>query len=144
MKAHVQQDSLACVVVGAFLFVFAMPIPSRGQDIANHQKALAEITATADKICQSAPLEQTSEGLSLSGDAQAKLGGVVGKIADLGIAGAVKYDNSRTYGVLQKDLVQAIQIGTNCKLEVFRVLEKDLIGASQRPPAPNLSNVRIP
>jgi hypothetical protein len=103
-----------------------LPFSSYAQET-NYEKALAEITKTAERICQSAPLEQTSEGLSLTGDAQAKLGGVVGKIADLGVSGGAKYETGKSLGVLQKDLIQALQIGNNCKLEVFRVLERDLI-----------------
>jgi hypothetical protein len=74
-------------------------------------------------------------GSSSTGDAQAKLGGVVGKVADLGVSGAAKYENAKSLGVLQKDLVQAIQNGNNCKLEVFKVLERDLI--QNRQPSSN-------
>jgi hypothetical protein len=114
--------ALAATISGAFL---SSELPA--QETSNYEKALAEITRTADRICQSPPLEQTSEGLRLSGDAQAKLGGVIGKVVDLGVSGTGNYDTSKTFGVLQKDLIQAIQIGTNCKLEVFRVLSKELL-----------------
>jgi hypothetical protein len=98
--------------VSAFLFVVSQAnlfsFSSAAQEPTNYDRALAEIIKTAEKICQSAPLEQTSEGLSLSGDAKAKLGGVVGKIADLGVSGTGKYESGKSLGVLQKDLIQAI------------------------------------
>jgi uncharacterized protein YecT (DUF1311 family) len=119
----------AAIVMGSGLAVAAIgsvPCSTYGQDTATGQ-ALAEIIETANQICQAAPLEQTNQGVSLSGDANAKVGGLVGKIADLGISGAAQYQTGHSLGVLQKDLIVAIQSGNNCKLEVFRTLEKDLI-----------------
>lgn len=122
---------ISAVISAAMITALVSPV--RAQDSANYQKALAEIINTAEKICQSAPLEQTSEGVSLTGDAKAKLGGVVGKVVDLGVSGAGKYESGKSLGVLQKDLIQALQIGNNCKLEVFKVLERDLIQHRQTP-----------
>jgi hypothetical protein len=50
-------------------------------------EALKMITDTAAEICESVPLEQTSSGNTLSADAQAKLGGLVGRIVNLGLSG---------------------------------------------------------
>jgi hypothetical protein len=108
------------------------------------ERALKMITDTANQICQSVPLEQTSSGLDLSGDAKAKLGGIAAKIADLGISGTVKYQSELSVGVLQKDLITAIQTSTNCKLEVFRTLERDLLGrhdSDSNPPPPSQGTV---
>jgi hypothetical protein len=91
------------------------------------REALRMITETANQICQSAPLEQTNEGLALSGDAQAKVGGIVGRIANLGITGAGRYQSGHSMGVLQQDLTSAIRDGNNCKLDVFHTLERDLL-----------------
>ena len=101
--------------------------PALGQDAAT-QQALKTIIDTAGQICQSTPLEQTSEGVNLSSDARAKVGGIVGRLADLGVSGNGQYQSGKSMGVLQKDLVTAIQSGNNCKLEVFRTLERDLLG----------------
>lgn len=122
---------LAATILGCSGLVVAAAVGSAprtayGQATATSQ-ALTEIIATANQICQAAPLEQTNQGLSLTGDANAKVGGLIGKIADLGISGAAQYQNGHSLGVLQKDLIVAIQSGNSCKLEVFRTLEKDLI-----------------
>jgi len=101
--------------------------PAQSQDWQAQQQALAQIIKTANEICQSAPLEETSQGINLKGDANAKLGGLVGKLADLGIAGAGEYQTNRSMGVLQKDLIIAIQSANGCKLEVFKALEVDLL-----------------
>jgi hypothetical protein len=116
------------------------------QEAQKAQKAaLSMIVETANEICQSAPLEATSQGMNLSGNATAKLGGLIGKVADLGVTGAGEYQTSHSMGVLQKDLITAIQSGNNCKLEVFRALRKELLSgviapqgnsSTTSPPAP--------
>lgn len=90
-------------------------------------EALKMITDTAAEICKSVPLEQTASGTTLSADAQAKLGGLVGRIANLGLSGNAQYHSERSTGVLQKDLAAALQNTNNCKLTVFQTLERDLI-----------------
>jgi uncharacterized protein YecT (DUF1311 family) len=110
-----------------WLAVLVELTPAAGHADGATDEALKQIIETANQICQSAPLEQTSQGVALSGDAQAKVGGLVGRIADLGISGAAKYQTGHSMGVLQQDLKDAIQIGDSCKLEVFKTLEKDLI-----------------
>lgn len=96
------------------------------------QQALRLISNTANEICQSAPLEQTNQGVDLSGEASAKIGGLVGKLADLGVSGAAKYQSGASKGVLQKDLIAAIQSANDCKLQVFTTLEAKLLAS---PPA---------
>ena len=86
------------------------------------------ITDTANKICQTPPLEMSNQGVTLSGDAKVKVGGVIGKIADLGISGAAEYQTEHSSGLLQKDLAAAIQNGDSCRLEVLKTLSRDLIG----------------
>ncbi len=118
-----RQGIASVIISAAGLFI----APAQSQDWQAQQQALAQIIKTANEICQSAPLEETSRGIDLKGDANAKLGGLVGKLADLGIAGAGEYQTNRSLGVLQKDLIIAIQSANGCKLEVFRTLEKDLL-----------------
>jgi uncharacterized protein YecT (DUF1311 family) len=113
----------AALCLGALLQV--SPFPARADGAT--QDALKQIIETANQICQSAPLEQTSQGVTLSGDAKAKVGGLIGKIADLGIDGAAQYQTAKSIGVLQTQLKDVIQNSNNCKLEVFNALEKDLI-----------------
>ena len=101
----------------------------RGQQL-TIQQALQEIRNTAAEICQSAPLEQTNQGVSLSGEASAKIGGLLGKLADLGVTGAGQYQTGSSKGVLQKDLVTAIQSANDCKLQVFMALQAKLLAGA--------------
>ena len=103
------------------------PKPAKALDLQGAQQALALISKTAGEICQSPPLEQTSQGVDLSADATAKVGGLVGKLADLGLSGAAQYQTSSSRGVLQKDLIVGISGGNNCRLEVFQTLQVKLV-----------------
>ena len=94
------------------------------------QKILNMIMNTADHICEKPPLRQTSSGVTLSGDAKAKVGGLVGKIANLGINGKATIHHTSSSGVLEKDLAQAISISNNCSLAVFKTLSAELLPKS--------------
>ena len=54
---------------------------------------------------------------------------MVGKIANLGVQGAAKYQTSKYEGVLQKDLGKILANRVNCKVEVFNSLKDKLIPA---------------
>ena len=82
---------------------------------------------TANQICQAPPLEQHSNGLDLSGDAKAKVGGLAGKLADLGIEGAAKYQSGHS---VQKDLITAILSGNDCRQHVFDTLVGILLNST--------------
>lgn len=98
------------------------------------------MTDTAAKICQAVPLEQANSGIELNGDAKAKLDGLLSKLVELGLTGAAKYNNSSSKGVLQKDLATAVSDGNKCRLDVFKTLQKALLGKTQLPS--NLETVR--
>ena len=121
---------IASMLIATVEFSFSI---AYAQDLQTQRAALLMITKTANEICQSAPLEAASQGVNLSGNATAKLGGLIGKVADLGITGAGEYQTNRSMGVLQKDLITAIQSGNDCKLEVFRTLEKKLLSGASAP-----------
>jgi hypothetical protein len=122
-----------------------IPTSAQAQTLETAQQALQLISNTANDICQSAPLEQTNRGVDLSGEASAKVGGLVGRLADLGVTGAAQYRSGASKGVLQKDLIAAIQSANDCKLQVFKMLEAKLLAAAApaaRPPAPRPSAPR--
>jgi hypothetical protein len=123
--------------------ITAISSVGHGQDLQRQEAALAMISKTANDICQSAPLEATNQGVNLSGEASAKLGGLVGKVADLGISGAGQYQTARSFGVLQKDLISALQSGNDCKLEVFRKLVK-VFFVPETGPAPPVRTTPAP
>ncbi len=126
--------SFLAVCILAFTYSAAF-----GQD-AETKEALRLITETAGQICQTSPLEQHNTGTELSGEAKAKVGGIVGKLADLGISGAAEYQSGHSAGVLQKDLITAIQIGNNCKQHVFDTLVGILLKEHSNNATPSVSD----
>jgi len=97
------------------------------EGLAAKEEALRLISDVADRICKDIPLEGKKENLELSGSAKAEINGLIKKLVDLGIEGAAKYEKSDYEGVLQEDLVKALETSTNCRLEVFRELKDDLL-----------------
>ncbi len=94
----------------------------------SYGEALKEIRETAAAICEKTPLEHTDQGIELSGDAKAKVNGLIGKVADIGIEGTGKYTSgTEKRALLEKDVATAIQTGDDCRLLVFKILERDLI-----------------
>jgi len=90
-----------------------------------NEKALNTIASFSDRLCKDIPLEGSGDNLGLSGSAKAELKGIVKKLIDLGVEGAIKYQTTEYEGLLQKDLVNAIQAETNCRLQIWRDLKDD-------------------
>ncbi len=138
--------SLAVLIAAALVSIDGpISASAQAQALEPAQQALQLILNTANEICQSAPLEQTNRGVDLSGEASAKVGGLVGKLADLGVTGAANYQSGASKGVLQKDLIVAIQSANDCKLQVFTTLEAKLLPsppAAARAPAARPATLR--
>ncbi len=120
-------------VITFSIFAAAMGLSSisplaYGQDSAQKEKALAEITKAADDFCQSVPIEQTSSGSELNAQGKAQLRGLASKIADLGVAGSTQNSTNQSRGVLQKDLATAINDHNNCKINVLKILSPAFLG----------------
>lgn len=99
------------------------------QGLDESDKAIKIIVNAAKDLCETVPLSGGTEGIQLTGDARAKLKGVLKKLADIGIEGAVKYEKSSYDGVLQKDLANIINQSTNCKMDVWNDLKDKLISS---------------
>ena len=103
------------------------------------REALALIRDFANSICITPPLEQQSKQVELSGDAKAKLNGVVGKVADVGLGIATKYTDQKSRGVLQAELANAIKNGNDCRLSASDKLIERLIPVSPKGGATEIS-----
>jgi hypothetical protein len=86
----------------------------------------------AERLCNTVPTEGRDGRLELSGKAKAELNALIKKIANIGVEGAAKYQQSQYKGVLQKDLAAVLKENTNCKLQVLKELKETLLG-----PGPN-------
>jgi hypothetical protein len=117
------------LAVFALAFGSSSALGQANEKLAMQRAALKDITDAAERICNSIPLNGTSQSAELSGQAKAEVNGVIKKVADLGVQGAGKYQTSEFSNVLQRDLAQAIQTNTNCKQTVFNVLVDRMIPA---------------
>lgn len=84
----------------------ALSWSSYGYELDKQKEALNLIVTTAKELCDNVPLSGGTEGVQLTGEAKAKVSGIVKKLADLGLEGAVKYESNEYEGVLQKILLQ--------------------------------------
>ena len=110
--------------------------PVLGADLEQQAAALKEIRATAADICQVPPVTQESRSVKLTAAANAKLAGVVKRVANIGLSGSADYRKEYSSGVLQKDLAHAIEVGTNCRLSVFTTLQAKMVRNISPPPPP--------
>lgn len=113
---------------------FAGSVHAQGLD--RQKEALTAIRDFANSMCTTPPLEQRSQNLELNGAAKAKLAGLIGKVADLGVQGAAKYKSESSQGVLQGELAAAIKDGNNCRLSVFNKLVDKMVPV-QAPTSPS-------
>ena len=125
------KNVLSGLAIPCLLLFSAPPDRVTAQDLDKIDKALSIIADYADRTCDR-PLEATTEGLKLTGEAEAKLNGVVKKIADLGFKGGVEYINeTRKIGALQADVIEALKTSTDCKLHIFDTLNERLLSSIQ-------------
>jgi hypothetical protein len=129
---HASRPLILCGIVSLVGYAAAVA----AQSFAPQEQALKIIRETAADICSATAVlpQGSSSEAQLSGEAKAKLGGAVAKLADLGIAGAAKYRSSEFSGVLQQQLADVIKKNTDCKLEVFKSLQGILLGTLLIPP----------
>lgn len=96
--------------------------PSIAETLQQQKAALKVISSAAGDICQGTPLETTRENVELTTSARAKLSGTIRKVVDAGISGAATFNQTRSKGILEKDLASAIRDGNYCRRNVFNVL----------------------
>ncbi len=85
------------------------------------------ITKTAERICFTVENEGQESLLEYSGEARVELANFIKYLADIGVEGAVKYQENQYQGPLREDLVETIRASQDCKLAVFTNLAEKLI-----------------
>ena len=108
-------------------------------DISIQRAALKEIRETAADICYTVEQRGRKSEAQLTGEVQAKVTGIVSKIADLGIKGSGQISSQEYQGVSQEALGAALTASANCRERVFnKLVDKILSSPSGKasPPAP--------
>lgn len=111
-----------------------MPRWTGAQDLETKQKALDAIARFAAETCNVVSTHGEADSMEVKGDVRAQLSGLAAKLADLGISGSGTIKNERYQNVLQSDLAAALKDNANCKLEVFKSLKNELLGAGSALP----------
>jgi hypothetical protein len=118
-------------IVAALLISLAWNNWTGAEDnLAAQAAALNVIRETANDICYTVQLKGQTEGTQLSGEIQAKVTGVIAKVADLGVKGAGKLKNQEYAGVLQEELATTIRHSADCKKDVFDKLVEKMLPSS--------------
>ncbi len=102
-----------------------------GQNLETNKQGLDIIAEFADKFCKEIPLIGNNNNLELSGKGKAELNGIISKLADLGIEGAIKYQSTEYQGLLQKDLLEGLKSGSNCRLQIWNDLKGSLLTSQE-------------
>ena len=136
------------ISIGFTLSILAslgFPTASSAQSVEQRIRAATVAAKLAPQFCAAAPAGGASQTVTLSLGAQAKLAKFVSWLANLGLSGAVKYQNATYQGVLQKDLAKSIRDSNNCRQNVLnKILDAMVIQNSDAPAAPLPSQSPIP
>lgn len=100
---------------------------SSATDLSSQSEALSLILQFSEKFCKDPSMSGSTESNSLTIEGKAELNGLIKKIANLGIGAAGKYENDNYQGLLQKDLIKALENSQNCKMVVWNDLNDKLI-----------------
>lgn len=128
-------NSIIIITVASTLMILIQT--SMAASLKEQEEALNMIAEFAERLCKDIPLEGQGSNLELTGKAKAELNGILNKLVNLGVEGAVKYQDTKYKGLLQKDLVRALKDSTNCKLQIWNDLKDSLLGPKTiTPPVP--------
>lgn len=100
---------------------------SNASDLSSQSEALSLILKFSENFCKDPSMSGSTESKSLTVEGKAELNGLIKKIADLGVGAAGKYENDAYQGLLQKDLIKALENSQNCKMAVWNDLHDKLI-----------------
>lgn len=127
--------------VSASLLLSILIGSNHGQDLERAAKAFDMIGKFANDICNKPDMRGKSSSVDVQGHAKAEVSKLVKQLADLKIDGAMKFDIKDYEGLLQKDLLPALQESTKCKERIYNDL-KDRFLPKVVGRAPSL-NVRV-
>jgi len=114
-----------------FLALVVLSVYTVGAHASEPDKEILDTIANfAERICKDIPLEGHSTNIELKGSTQAELKGLLNKLASLGLKGSGKYEEAQFQGLLQKDLLGALQTSTDCKVKLVPSLMATLLSAT--------------
>lgn len=103
--------------------LLALSTAAQSQDLDKAEKALVMISKFANDICNKPDLKGKTSSVEVQGKAKAEVSKLVKQLADLQVEGAAKFANAEYEGLLQKDLLPALQNSTKCKEKIYNDLK---------------------
>lgn len=100
--------------------------PNQGRPV-----TLQEIADFASKFCGDFWREGEEIKIGISGEAEAQLKGFLSKFVKMGISGDVEFDISKHIGPLRKDLAKELKDIRDCKIILWKDLNRILISPPQ-------------
>lgn len=135
----VKTSSLYCVLVLSIICSYE-PVKAESS-LDDMKKALDIIADFADRTCSKIPLEGSGNSVELTGEGKTELKGMLKKVANLGIEGAAKYEETEWTNVLQKDLAKKLQESDTCRMKVFNELKDRIIPKKEDSSAPHSATI---
>lgn len=114
---------IGVLLLVSFLGASTTSAQSPSDPLGVQKEAVELLLFAADGICQTVPAVESKTSFQLSGDAKATISKLLKRLADLGVSGAVKYQNEQTTGVLQEQLAETIAKSNDCKRDVLHTLK---------------------
>ena len=126
VRMHFRVTSLVMIAVMSSMTILIQT--SMASSLEEQKESLKIIADFAERLCNDIPLKGQGSNLELTGKAKAELNWILKRLVNLGVEGAVKYQDTKYEGLLQKDLVRALKDSTDCKLKIWKDFKKQLFG----------------
>jgi hypothetical protein len=116
--------NLMTILAGCFLITAS----TLAEDLVAQQRVvLKEIRDTAADICYTIQQNGQRDDVRLSGEVEAKLNGIIKKVADLGIKGTGELRAQEYQGVLREELASTLKNSADCRRDVFNKLVEKML-----------------
>ena len=103
----------------------------------SQNRALEEVRELLPLVCGEFQSSGSSQSLKITGDAEAKLDGLIKRLVALGVKGATEFSSDEYVGVLRTEVGHELKSVRECRLKIYNDM-KDLI--SGRGPAASIRN----
>lgn len=119
----------------AILFNSCVAMADLAQD--STEKSLKLINDFANSMCANPEYRGTSTSAGANVSAGVELSRLLKKLADVKADFAVGARRDEFQGLLQRDLLEATKLASECRFKIFRELKDRLLGNGAQPPAFN-------
>lgn len=113
-------------LIGAVLLTSSVAL-TQSQQLRQQQEALNMIGDFADRFCKDIPLTGLKSKGEIAADAKVEVAGLLKRLTNLGVGAAAEYQQQRYDGLLQTDLIRALENDTKCRIQIWNDLKSRLL-----------------